>query len=222
MHASFDGFIKSWAIRLGVGLPSAQPDEAELLTAIAHGDRLSMDKLYRRYNSTLQLVAKALLPSEAEAEDLVHDVFCEAWQKAEAYRPARGSVVAWLLLRLRSRACDRMRSPRSWRMVPLDAMSSDAEPLATTDSAGASYLTLVAWRNLAALPGGQRQLLELLFYHNLTAVEAAGELRLPLGTVKSRLRRTLDGLRGDPAQLRSMAARRADSAACSRQAAQAT
>lgn len=221
MHASFAGSIKSWASRLGVCLPSAQPDEAELLKAIAHRDRQSMDRLYRRYVATLHLVAKAMLPSEVEAEDLVHDVFCEAWQKAETYEPARGSVGVWLLLRLRSRALDRLRSPRSWRMVSIDEVSADAEPLATTDSPAANYLTLVAWRNLAALPGGQRQLLQLLFFHNLTAVEVAGELRIPLGTVKSRLRRTLGCLRGDAARLGSKETRGADSPAYGREAAQA-
>ena len=213
MHVSFAGSIKSWASRLGVHMPTEQPDEAALLDAIAHGDRRSMDKLYRRYVSILQLAAEALLTSEAEAEDLVHDVFCEAWQKAGTYQPARGSVAAWLLLRLRSRALDRIRSPRSWRMVALDNLRSDAEQLATADNPAANYLTLVACRNLAALPGGQRQLLQLLFYNNLTAVEVASELRIPLGTVKSRLRRTLGCLRGDAAPLCSMAAGRSQSQA---------
>ncbi len=221
MYASFAGSIRSWASRLGVCLPSEQLDEAEVLAAIAHGDRPSMDKLYRRYVATLHTAAKALLTSEAEAEDLVHDVFCEAWQKAETYDAARGSVVAWLLLRLRSRALDRIRSPRSWRMVSLDHLSSDVEQLATTDSPAANYLTFVACRNLAALPRGQRQLLQLIFYKNLTAVEVAGELRIPLGTVKSRLRRTLGCLRGDVSRLGAAPAERTDSLVFSREAAQA-
>ena len=188
------------------------PDEM-LATAAAQGDRAAFATLVGRHYDRIHGLAWRLTGAKAEAEDLVHDVFCEAWQKAGTYQPARGSVAAWLLLRLRSRALDRIRSPRSWRMVALDNLRSDAEQLATADNPAANYLTLVACRNLAALPGGQRQLLQLLFYNNLTAVEVASELRIPLGTVKSRLRRTLGCLRGDAAPLCSMAAGRSQSQA---------
>jgi RNA polymerase sigma-70 factor (ECF subfamily) len=65
-------------------------------------------------------VAVKMLKSRRDAEEMVHDVFLEAWSHAGDYDPARSSVKTWLLLRLRSRCLDLMRSPARMRTEPLE------------------------------------------------------------------------------------------------------
>lgn len=200
MQTSYFRSAKRWAARLGVYFPKNRATDAALLAAVARGDRKSLDRLYRRYAPALRYVAKTMLGSAAEAEDLLHDVFQEAWEKAGSYQPERASVGTWLLVRLRSRALDRKKSPRYARTLSLHHVKLDAEQTASGDNPAANYLNLVARRNLAALPGGQRQLLQLLFYRDLSATEVADELNIPVGTVKSRLAQTLVRLRRDAAR----------------------
>ncbi|HEY2216370.1 MAG TPA: sigma factor, partial [Solirubrobacteraceae bacterium] len=70
----------------------------------AAGDRAALGLLYDRFAPSMLAVGQRILGSAREAEDLVHDVFLEAWLRARYYDPARGSVRTWLMLRLRSRA----------------------------------------------------------------------------------------------------------------------
>lgn len=194
MQTSYVRSARGWAARLGIYFPKNRPIDSALIDAVAHGDRKSMDHLYRRYAPALRCVAQNMLGNHAEAEDLLHDVFQEAWEKAGSYEPARASVGTWLLVRLRSRALDRLKSPRYRRRLSLHHGKLDEEQSVSEDSPLASYLTLVARRNLAALPSGQRQLLQLVYYRDLSAVEVADELKIPVGTVKSRLAQTLGRL----------------------------
>ena len=213
MQEHYVSSVKNWAARLGIYFPKERPQDVELLTAVARGDRQSMGSLYLRYGPALQCVAKVMLGSETEAEDLLHDVFCEAWEKAGTYEPTRGSVGTWLLVRLRSRAIDRIKSPRCRRLVSLQKEHLEAAQGASEDSPATMYMALVTRRNLAKLPGIQRQLLKLLFYDDLNAVEVADELQIPLGTVKSRVSRMLGHLRGDSSAMPGTRATPADATA---------
>ena len=197
MQAHYVSSVKSWAARLGVYFPKERLHDQELLAAVARGNRKPMESLYLRYGPALHCIAKIMLGSETEAEDLVHDVFCEAWEKAGSYEQSRGSVGTWLLIRLRSRALDRIKSPRCRRLIPLERVHLETAQSTSQDSPSATYLTIVTRRNLAKLPVIQRRILQLLFYDDLSTSEVADELQIPLGTVKSRLSRTLGHLRGD-------------------------
>lgn len=223
MYPSSARSIKSWATRLGTFVPRDRADDPALLAAIARGDRQSMELLYRRHASSLRWVANVMLGFATEAEDLLHDVYCEAYAKAGSYEPARGSVATWLLMRLRSRALDYLKSPRVKRAVSLGDEHLNGAQFATEDNPATHYLTLVLRRNLAALPRSRRQLLYLIFYGDLNQPQVADQLRLPLGTVKSRLARTLQQLRGDlperppaprPARLPRRPAARLDTVIC--------
>ena len=90
----------------------ALPDDSDgaLVAAIAGGNRGALARLYDRYAPALLAVGQRLLGGRREAEDLVHDVFLEAWRQSAGYDPARGTVRAWLFIRLRSRALDRHRA----------------------------------------------------------------------------------------------------------------
>src|SRR3954465_16018107 len=78
--------------------------DVELISGAAAGDRDCLAALYDRYAPACLAVGRRILGDRREAEDLLHDVFLEAWRRAGDYDQGRGTVRAWLLMRIRSRA----------------------------------------------------------------------------------------------------------------------
>lgn len=141
-------------------------------------------------------VACRVLHSPRDAEDVVHDVFLEAWHRARHYDPERGSVQTWLMMRLRSRALDRLRSAR--RRADLAARAAEAESLdgpSLVDTGGAPSDAQELRGLLSSLGTDQRHVLELAYFEGLPLADIAERLSLPLGTVKSRLSRAVSELR---------------------------
>jgi RNA polymerase sigma-70 factor (ECF subfamily) len=173
----------------------AVESDAELVARISRGDRAALGALYDRYGAILLAVGHRVLGERREAEDLLHDVFLEAWRSIRDYDPARGSVRAWLCLRMRSRALDRLRSAGRSRTVSVeDAVFSEVQLLSSDDpSAGPDRAVLR--RALVALSAEQRAVLELGYFEGLSSSEIAARLQIPLGTVKSRVAAALVKLR---------------------------
>ncbi len=166
--------------------------DGELVAAIARGDSAALAALYDRHAALLLAVAARILGPHA-AEDLVHDVLVEAWQRAATYDPARGSVRAWLLLRLRSRALDRCRRNQRRPSEPIDRAAELGDPdvpdpLNRLEQARARDA-------LGALTPNQREILELAYFTGMTMAEIAEHLGIPIGTVKSRTSAALGRLR---------------------------
>jgi len=161
--------------------------DADLMAAVARGDQSALAELYDRLSPVLFGVAMRLLRDRAEAEDLLHDLFMEALYKAHSYDRGKGTVRTWLMVRLRSRAIDRLRTHSRSRQV------DDPEPvLAALVGSGTGDPALAPDRRavraaLSRLPPEQQQVLELAYFSGLSASEIAKQLSLPAGTVKSRL-----------------------------------
>jgi RNA polymerase sigma-70 factor (ECF subfamily) len=175
------------------GTPGRETDVG-LITAIARGDRTALGALYDLHAPTIMGLAKRMLRDRAAAEDLVHDVFLEVWQHAAEFDAARGSVRAWIVVRARSRALDRLgrtaRDARAADRVGLDLGDAPTTPGAQSAVDGARVLGLVA-----GLSAELRAVLDLAYFEGLSASEAAERLSIPAGTVKSRLARALEHLR---------------------------
>ena len=176
------------------------PSDELLLQAVACGDRQALGALYDRFAGEMLAVGKRFLGGAREAEDLVHDVFLEAWHRARHYDRTRGSVRTWLMLRLRSRALDWLRSARRDALVGFE--ETKIEPAASAEPE-------LAWRGsrelhggLADLPTEQRVVLELGYFAGYSHAEIALRLDIPLGTVKSRMTRAILALRSrlDPSE----------------------
>ena len=169
--------------------------DAALLRAAAGGDRDALGRLYDRFAGDLIAVAHRLLGSTREAEDVVHDVFLEAWHRARHYDPERGSVRTWLMLRLRSRSLDRLRARRRSDHVTLDEATDldTAARDADANSFAGDHDRLAG--ALARLPLDQRRVLELGYFAGRTCAEIAITLEVPIGTVKSRMSRAIAQLR---------------------------
>lgn len=180
-----------------------EPSDRELLAAIAAGDKGAFGALYHRYAARLLGVARRTLAHQEDAEDVVHDVFLEVWRRAEDYDPTRGNVVSWLLVRTRSRALDRLKSPSQKRRKSLDdgfggeeesSRMNDAFAAETRDPA-LDLDSAEVWSALGDLPADQRAVVELAYFEGLTLIEVGASLGIPPGTVKSRLSRAVAALR---------------------------
>jgi RNA polymerase sigma-70 factor (ECF subfamily) len=164
--------------------------DAELVASIARGDRGALASLYDRHSGLLLGLAMRIVRDRREAEDLLHDVFLEAWRSAKDFDPKRGRVRTWLAIRMRSRALDLQKSARVSRNAGdagLDLLVDDNQH-ASPDHARVRAA-------LADLGADQRRVLELAYFEGLSCTEIAERISNPVGTVKSRIAAGLDRLR---------------------------
>lgn len=168
----------------------SQLDDAALMQRVAGSDQAAIGALYDRLAPSMLRMAYRMLRSQREAEDLVHDVFVEAWAHAHRYDAGRSSVRSWLMLRLRSRALDRLRSERRSSRLVFDERQFTAanDPAAVSDGHLLQGL-------IAELPTELREVIELAYFAGYSSSEMARELAIPVGTVKSRVSRALTILR---------------------------
>jgi RNA polymerase sigma-70 factor (ECF subfamily) len=163
------------------------------LERMARGDHDGLAELYDRHCRLVYSLALRMVRDTGDAEDVVQEVFSQAWRQASRYESTRGNVVAWLMNLARSRAIDRIRGRRVRPQPMADDVRVDmpdlAEPvdeqLAQSSQAAAIR---AAVDELSLL---QRVAIELAFYEGLTHVDIAERLELPLGTVKTRIRQGL-------------------------------
>ena len=167
--------------------------DAALMAALVRGDRDALAALYDRHAGVLLALATRLLGDRPQAEELLHDVFLEAWHHARDFDPARGSVRAWLVTRTRSRAFDR-RAARSRHGRLAEAAAREHSALAQADASVPLDAARVR-QEVSRLPPELVTLLELAYFEGLSFSEIGEALAIPLGTVKSRMARALSLLR---------------------------
>ena len=193
--SSPDAYVAEAALTdLRAAAMPADPDLATLIQRCAGQDQAALRQLYDRQSARLYGVALRLTRQSAMAADVVHDAFIAIWQRAASFDPARGSASAWLVSVVRHRAIDLIR--RADREVLTDTLpeeaDSDPDPLARlVDSDDAAALH----RCLATLEPDRRHLIRLAFVDGLSHSELATRLAVPLGTVKSSIRRALTALK---------------------------
>ena len=172
---------------------------AALLAAIAAGDRDAFSRFYDLTASmAFGLIRRVLRDPEAAAE-VLQEVFWQVWQDAPRYDPTRGTPEAWLVMRAKTRAIDRLRSIRRRDrtfVAPVDESVAQRSPDQAPNPAVAAEDRSLIQTALAQLPEPQRRVIELAFFEGLTHSEIATRLGEPLGTVKTRARLGLDRLRG--------------------------
>jgi RNA polymerase sigma-70 factor, ECF subfamily len=168
------------------------------LARMAQGDGDALAELYDRHARPIYSLALRILRDVSDAEDVVQEVFSQAWRQAPRYSTSRGVVAAWLLVLTRSRAIDRLRSRRVRpHDTPDDRAVSDlVDPGPSIDCQIVSSEQIARVRTaLDQLPGLQRVAIELAYFEGLTHAEIADRLEQPLGTVKTRIRLALTKLR---------------------------
>ncbi len=167
-----------------------------LVERLAAGDHSALGDLYDRHGRSVYALACRIVTDRADAEDIVQDVFTQAWRQVSRYDPGRATVIGWLLMMTRTRAIDRVRARTARPVVFQDALLDVADPLAGQEAVAIS--SEAANRVTAALlelSETERKAIELAYYEGLTQTDIALRLREPLGTVKSRMRSALQKLR---------------------------
>jgi RNA polymerase sigma-70 factor (ECF subfamily) len=170
---------------------AADADDDEIAAAFADGAEPVLRRVWDRYGSLLFTFCVRSLSDRELAADCVQETFVSAWRSRERFDPDRGSLPAWLLGIARHRVVDAYRS-RSRTPLPVNDPGLD---MPGHDEPGALIERLLLADALATLGERQRRIIELAFYEGLSQSAIAERLSLPLGTVKSDVRRTLRRLR---------------------------
>lgn len=162
------------------------------LARIAGGDRAALQTVYRLTSPKLFGVALRILGERSEAEDILQDIYLTVWQKASAFDASRASPMSWLIAIARNRAIDRLRARGNRRMESIEAATDIVDPAPGADSAlEESEANARLHVCLNALAQRERAALRAAFFDGNTYEELATRMRVPLGTIKSIIRRAM-------------------------------
>ncbi|HEX2074069.1 MAG TPA: sigma-70 family RNA polymerase sigma factor [Geodermatophilus sp.] len=173
-----------------------EPDDDEVGRRFAAGDEQALAWAYERWAGQVHGMAVRAFGPGPDAEDVTQQVFVSAWTGRAGFRPDQGPLPAWLVGVCRHKIADtwarRDRQRRSAEAAAADAQVTPAGG-PTLDAAVADRVLLLG--ELERLGQPQRGIIELAFFEDLTHAQIAARTGLPLGTVKSHIRRTLERLR---------------------------
>jgi RNA polymerase sigma-70 factor (ECF subfamily) len=171
---------------------AARKQLAAAMARVARGDRDALQLIYRDTSAKLFGVCLRILRDQGEAEDVLQDVYMTVWRRAETFDPDRASPITWLVAIARNRSIDRLRSGANARRTgPIDAFEvSDSAPgaLAVLES-GQEHRRLMDCLN--ELEPRHAAAIRSAFLDGATYDELARRMDIPLGTMKSWIRRSL-------------------------------
>jgi RNA polymerase sigma-70 factor (ECF subfamily) len=177
--------------------PAAREHElVPLMRAIAAGDRPALSQLYSRTSAKLYGICRRVLGSETDAEDVLQEIYVLVWRNAARFDPAKASPITWLAVLARNRSIDRLRA-RTAPNVDLEAASH------LSDDAKSPFEILETVQESSRLAGcldeledRQKSMIRSAFFDGATYSQLAEHEGVPLGTMKSWIRRGLLRLRG--------------------------
>jgi RNA polymerase sigma factor (sigma-70 family) len=185
-----------------VAAASCPQDFHATMAAIVSGDKDALAQLYDSTVARVHGLVRAIVHNDADAEEVTCDVYTQIWQTAANFDSSRGSVMSWLLSIARSRALDCLRRQRSTLRIFKDApAAADERAPEPTQHESPEHL-LSAFQShsmvrtaLEQLSPERRRLVCMAFFDDLTHSEIAEVTGLPMGTIKSHLRRAIQSLR---------------------------
>jgi len=170
------------------------PEDAELGELFAAGDERALAWAYERLAGLVHGLACRALGQGPDAEDVTQQVFISAWNTRSGYYPEKGPLAAWIVGITRHRVADALaRTRRDQRLT--QAAAALGPPVAAQSFDGTATNRVVLLAELARIGQPQRGIMELAFFEDLTHEQIAERTGIPLGTVKSHIRRTLHRLR---------------------------
>ena len=173
----------------------------ELLAAVARKDAAAFRDLYEATSSKLFGFALRILNKRELAEEVLQESYVSIWNSAAGYQPGLAAPMTWMTTIVRNRAFDTLR--RTDAVVEIDADTFDKDVMTALESPDPSPLEALQMgadakalaQCFSRLEGLHRQAIALAFYHDLSHSEVAEQMKLPLGTVKTWVRRGLERLR---------------------------
>ncbi len=179
-----------------LGLPALKPGDptdVELMRGLQAQDPEALSQIYDRYNGILKALILRVIHNEAEAEDLLQEVFLEIWSQAKNFSSKKGKPLGWMVTLARRRAIDGLRKKKAYvRAEERLQAESERQPGAwmqnvTEAAIHSGDARLLMGRVLSSLPEAQRATVELAFFYGMSQREIAANTNTPLGTVKTRL-----------------------------------
>jgi RNA polymerase sigma-70 factor (ECF subfamily) len=170
---------------------SAGGDLGSLLGLVARGDEAAYGVVYGQLAGHVFGVARSVLRDPAQAEEVAQEVLLEVWREAAHYDPARGTAKAWVMTLAHRRAVDRVRSEQASAAREQRAAKPEVSYDVVAETVAARLDAERVRRCLGSLTGLQQESITLAYYRGFTYREVAGLLKVPVGTVKTRMR---DGL----------------------------
>lgn len=177
---------------------AADPGALEALIArVANGDLAALEAVYRATSAKLYGVVFRILRDSSDAEDVLHDIYVSLWRRAQSYDEAHGRAIAWLTTVARNRAIDRLRSRRHSRPAdPVDGLDLPYDSPSGFDSVSAAEDRSRLQICLEQLDERSRSAIRTAFWEGVTYEQLAIRWDVPLGTMKSWIRRGMIRLRG--------------------------
>jgi RNA polymerase sigma-70 factor (ECF subfamily) len=165
--------------------------DVQLVEELAGGNPSALGRLYDRHAPLLLGVGMRIFKNRSEAEDVLHDVFMEVWRRADTFDAQRGSVRAWLVVRMKSRCLDKIRSAGRSRAVSLSSPQGE-KVLERKAGAPGAVPKLRSEENALKdavnnLSEDLKATVEAVYFQGMALKDAAEALKVPVGTVKSRL-----------------------------------
>ncbi|MGU3628984.1 RNA polymerase sigma factor [Comamonas sp. C24C] len=173
----------------------------DLLDRVATRDEVALKLLYDQTASRLYGLALRILGNKEWAEDVLQESFLGIWRSAGTYRDSLSPPMAWMGMLVRSRALDFLRRRKAERLhlnTPIedvDALAQEKDTKGPMQLVEASEQAAALHQCLQRLEPPQRQVVSLAYLRDLSHTELASSLKLPLGTVKTWVRRSLEQLR---------------------------
>lgn len=199
--ATFSHITRSHMNTSASANPSTASADIDLLHHIMRREEDALGVLYDRHASQLYGLLLRILKEQNEAEDALQEVFMRVWERASTYDESLGSPMVWLTRIARNLAIDRLRSKFGHQRKLEDGLDRHAELQAEEAGASPEHAAHQAQQRrtiltaLMALPQEQRVLIESAYFEGFTQSQLAERFRLPLGTVKTRIRSGMMTLR---------------------------
>jgi RNA polymerase sigma-70 factor (ECF subfamily) len=168
----------------------------DILCRVANGDRDAFADVYHQTSAKLFRVCLRILPIRSEAEDALQDVFCTVWRNAAMFDGQRGTALIWLIKIARNRAIDQLRRSKRMTSVPIEFVDELADPCPLSfEIIAAEDEHREMLRCLDRLSARDARALRDAFFERMTYADLALAACVPVGTMKSRMRRALLQLR---------------------------
>jgi len=186
-------------------LEPGAPTDLELMRSIQDQDPDALSQLYDRYNGILKALILRVIHNEAEADDLLQEIFMEIWNQARNFSAQKGKPLGWMVTLARRRAIDGLRKKQAYARAEQRLQSeTEQQPDAWVHNATEEEIALSDTRTLIrkvinGLPPAQQLAIDLAFFRGMSQREIAAKTNTPLGTVKTRLelglKKIYDGLK---------------------------